>query len=575
MMKLQKLALTALASMALAACGGGSENTLTGTGGGAGGGTGGGGTGGGGTGGTQTVTMGNGTGAGFVAGEIGLSATSLPAGGSASMTVTLVDQTNTLVTDSYTINFSSPCAAGGLANIVESSITTATGSATATYSATGCSGDDLITATADVGGNVLRATGTVNVAAAAVGSIEYVSANPENIGLQGTGGAGRQETSTVRFRVTDATGGPVVGADVDFALNTSVGGIILNPVSAVSGSDGFVQTVVSAGTVATSVRITATVTGSSPVIATQSDQLTITTGIPDQNSVSLSFETLNTEGWNIDGLSVETTIRLSDRYNNPVPDGTAVTFSTEGGQIGGSCVTQTTAADGAGVCSVTFVTQAPRPPNGRVTVLASVIGEESFTDLDGNGVFNGSDIAENIGEPFQDDDESGTYDSGSETFRDFNQNGVRDDENAPDYAGYNGLLCDPTGGAVCSANETLFVSGTGVVLMSSGAASCTDDVGGALDATGGPASVTFLIGDNKGNGTGPQPLPLGTTIRGETSNGSLVGPTNYTVPNTNFDGPLAYGFTVDPDTTPDTGTLSVTITSPSGIQTFCSVTVTD
>ena len=34
---------------------------------------------------------------------------------------------------------------------------------------------------------------------------------------------------------------------------------------------------------------------------------------------------------------------MSDRYNNPVPDGTAVTLNAEGGQIGGSCQTATNA----------------------------------------------------------------------------------------------------------------------------------------------------------------------------------------------------------------------------------------
>ncbi len=571
-MRLDKLFLVGVASLAIAACSsGGTDDSLTG---GSGSGTTGGGTTGGGTtGGTGTVTIGNGTGASFVAGVIGLSATTLPAGGSASLTVTLVDQNNNLVTDNVTVSFSSGCAAGGLANIVEQQVQTTTGSATATYSATGCSGDDEIVATANVSGASLTATGTVNVAAATVGSIEYVSADPTNIGLQGTGGAGRQETSTVRFRVTDSTGGPVSNADVNFTLNTSIGGIVMTPTSAVSDAQGFVQTVVSAGTVATSVRITATVVGSSPTIATGSDQLTITTGIPDNDSVSLSVECSNVEAWNIDGVVVPTTIRLSDRYNNPVPDGTAVTFTTEGAQIGGSCTTTTTQNDGSGVCSVNWVSQSPRPANGRVTLLASVIGEESFTDIDSNGIFNGGDIAQEIGEPFQDDNENGVHDAG-EVFRDFNQNGIRDDAAAADYAGFNGLLCDDAT-ATCSANETLFVSDSNVILMSAGSASIVDSVGGAVDISGGAQTVVFTIGDFKGNGTTPQPMPAETTIEASTSNGSIVGPNRYEVPCTSFDGPSQYGFTVEPDTTSDSGLLSIEVTSPGGIVTFYNVTVTD
>lgn len=571
MMKLDKLLIVGAAALALAACGGGSDSTLAGSGSGGGGATGGGT--GGGTGGVDTVSIGNGSGASFVLGEIALSATTLAAGGSASLTVTFVDQNSALVPDQITVNFTSACVAGGLANIVESQVETTTGSATATYSATGCSGDDEITATANVDGASLRASSTVNVAAATVGSIEYVSADPTNIGLRGTGGAGRQETSTVRFRVTDSTGGPVANADVNFSLNTTVGGIALTPTSAVSDAQGFVQTVVSAGTAATSVRITATVAGSSPVIATQSNQLTITTGIPDNDSVSLSVECQNIEAWNTDGVIVPTTIRLSDRYNNPVPDGTAVTFTIEGGQIGGSCITETTQDNGSGVCSVSFASQSPRPPNGRVTLLASAIGEESFTDVDSNGIFNGSDVADEIGEPFQDDNENGIYDSG-EVFRDFNNNGLRDDATAAFYAGFNGLLCD-SATAICSANETLFVSDSNVILMSAGSASITDNQGGAIDVSGGAITVVATIGDFKGNGTTPQPLPAGTTIDATTSNGTLVGPRSYTVPCTSFDGPLDYGFTVEPDNTSDSGLLSIEVTSPAGIVTFYNVSVTD
>ncbi|MEL7536842.1 MAG: hypothetical protein AAFZ58_07775 [Pseudomonadota bacterium] len=569
-MRFSKLLLIAFFGAALAACSsGGTDDSLTGgAGGGAtGGGAGGGGGGGAGGGVNDTITIGSGSGATFIPGVVEVSQTMLPAGGSASITVTFVDGTNTLVSDSIMVTFTSTCAAGGLANIVESSVTTTTGSATATYSATGCSGDDEIVATANVSGAALRATNTVNVMPAAVGSINFISADPTNIGLQGTGGAGRQETSTVRFRVVDATGGPVPDTDVAFTLNTPVGGIVLQPTNAVSDAQGFVQTVISAGTVATPVRITATVVGSAPVIATQSDQLTITTGIPDNDSVSLSTECVNIEGWNFDGETTETTIRLSDRFNNPVPDGTAVTFTSEGAQIGGSCVTQTTQSNGGGVCSVDLVSQSPRPSDGRVTILASTIGEESFTDLDGNGRFNGTDIPQNIGEPFQDENEDGIYQI-TEPFRDFNQNGLRDDANQAFYAGFNGLLCDAVGGAVCSVNETLFVSDQIVVVLSASTALITDNVGGLI--TGGGGSVTFTIGDFKGNGTTPQPMAGGTTVSFATTSGTLSS-TGFTVPCSNFNGPL--NFSISVNNVNQAGTLTVTVSTPNGIETLYAIGV--
>ena len=563
-MKFSKLLFLALTGAALAACSsGGTDDSLTGGGAGAGGG--GAGAGGGGGGGTvnDVISIGSGSGATFAPGAIELSQTMLPAGGSASLTVTFVDQTNTLYAESVTVNFTSTCAAGGLANITESSVTTLTGSATATYAATGCSGDDEIVATANVNGAALRATGTVNVAAAAIGSINFISADPNNIGLAGTGGAGRQETSTVRFRVTDSTGGPRPNADVTFELNSAVGGVSLQPTTAVSDAQGFVQTIVSAGTVATSVRVRAEVVGTTPVIATQSDQLTITTGIPDQNSVSLSTECVNIEGWNFDGETTETTIRLSDRFNNPVPDGTAATFTAEGGQVGGSCTTATTPTNGSGVCSVTFVSQSPRPADGRVTILASAIGEDSFTDANSNGQFDTGETVFEIGEPFQDDNESGAYELG-EPFRDFNNNGLRDDATAVDYAGFNGLLCP---GAGCAPLDTLFVSDALVVVMSASSALITDNVGGTLT---GPGTIIFTIGDFKNNGTISQPMAGGTTIAFRATNGTLS-QSNVTVPCSNFNGPLTYAVGVSNVTQP--GTLTVEVVTPNGIQTQYAVSL--
>ncbi len=385
----------------------------------------------------------------------------------------------------------------------------------------------------------------------------------------------------MRFAVTDSTGGPVSGATVDFTLNTTIGGIQMTPTTGQSDANGEVQTVVSAGAVATSVRVTATVNPSSPTIAAQSDQLTITTGIPDNDSVSLSMECVNIEGWNIDGITSEVTVRMSDRYNNPVPDGTAVTLNAEGGQIGGSCLTATTPTNGGGVCSVTFVSQDPRDNptiatgDGRVTILATAIGEESFVDADSDGVFNNADSPLEIGEPFRDDNENGTVEPAlNEIFADFNSNGVRDLATDPDYVNFNGLLCDSTT-ALCSPNETLFVSDSGVIVMSGSTASFSHLPAGALDVSGGAASVTVTIGDFKNNGSTIQPMAGGTLIEAETSNGNLVGPTSYPVACSNNDGPLDYVFTVEPDGLSDGGILTITVTSVSGLISFYNITIDD
>ena len=172
--------------------------------------------------------MGNGSGSSFQSGMIGISSANVAAGGTTSLSVTVVDQTGTLYTaQSVTVTFSSTCISTGLATIAASgtstagstadTVTSTTGTIDATYTAKGCSGPDVITATAAVASANLTATGTVTVAAASIGSIQFVSATPASIGLKGTG---LNETSTVVFKVVDSSGGARPGVNVAFSLNT-------------------------------------------------------------------------------------------------------------------------------------------------------------------------------------------------------------------------------------------------------------------------------------------------------------------------------------------------------------------
>src|ERR1019366_4117374 len=319
-------------------------------------------------------------------------------------------------------------------------------------------------------------------AAATIGSIQFESTTPTTIGLKGTGLA---ETSTVIFKVVDSTGGPRPGVAVGFSLDTSVGGITLSPITGTSAADGTVQTVVSSGTQHTSVRVTATI--ASPTLSTQSSVLTVTAGIPASNGFSIAvgpasyggqastFACSNVEAYDLDGVTVPVTVRLSDRYNNPAPDGTSVAFNTDGGHIVGSCTTPSSATSpGDGTCTALWTSANPRPqladdtPQlkavGRAMVLATAIGEESFTDTNGNGYWDMGELFVNLGEPFRDDNENAVYDSG-EYFLDFNKNGVRD---AGDGT-FKGITCT---GATCSTS-TLAISASHVIVMSTSAAVVT------------------------------------------------------------------------------------------------------
>jgi hypothetical protein len=524
--------------------------------------------------GSVTVQMGSGIGAAFTTGTIAVSNPSLSAGGSTSLQVVLQQSDGTLYTQSATIAFSSPCAAQSFATLTPS-VTTTTGIATATYTSTGCNGADTITATATIGGRSLSATGSVTVQAAAIGSIRFVSATPAIIALKGLGSTSLPETSTVIFKVLDAGGNPRPGATVNFSLNTAVGGVVLLNTTANSAVDGTVQTIVQSGTVATPVRVTAVVQGVSPVIATQSSALTISTGIPQQASFSLAVACHNVEAWQNDGVQVAVTARLSDRFNNPVPDGTAVSFYTEGGQVAAQCTTTTTSGNSS--CSVNWTSQNPRPAKdpslplctlpavagscdrpGRSSLLAVAIGEESFTDVNGNGGFDPGEPFIDMGERFVDANENGVYDVG-ESFYDFNNDHVR---NGPDGV-FNGVLCnDP---ARC--NQSALSTGIGaqnLIIMSDAVPTNLSPAAGTAFHVAQGASIfpAFTFADLNNN-----PLPNGTTITATISGTGLAlgQPSQFTVPCTTEPTTYAFIITDAASSGATSGLLTLTVTSPKGI----------
>src|SRR6266581_1776615 len=264
----------------------------------------------------------------------------LSAFGTTSVSVT-VNSNGVPVTSPQTVSFSSPCAGSGKAVLTASVLTGAGGVATASYRDNGCGGTDVVTASVS---GIANASSTLTVAAPTTGSIQFISATPTSITLKGTGGAGRQESSQVIFKVVDTGGNPIGGKTVDFSLSTSLGEITfangLITSSAISdATTGQAVVTVNSGTISTPVRVLASTPGSvvGTTLTTQSDQLTITTGIPDQDSFSLARTILNIEGLEFDGVTTVFTARLADHFSNPVPDGTTVNFIAEGGSVG-SCV---------------------------------------------------------------------------------------------------------------------------------------------------------------------------------------------------------------------------------------------
>ncbi|KAF0160260.1 MAG: Ig domain protein group 1 domain protein [Syntrophaceae bacterium] len=279
---------------------------------------------------------------------------------------------------------------------------TATGIATSTYKDNNCaSGSDMITAS--VTGNTKSVT--ITVVPPAASNIKFVSATPEIIGTKGTGASTLSQSSVVKFKVMDSNNNANPNVTVNFSLVpvSAPGGITLSSTSATSDANGEVTTAVTSGTVPTPVWVVAKV---SDTILTQSNKLTITTGLPAQEFLSLSASIYNIEGLTFDGTKSTLTIIASDRMGNPVPDGTAINFITAGAQITPSCTTTN------GTCSVTFTSAQYKPPNGRVKILAYTLGEKSFIDADGTNSYTTGETFYDLGDPYVDANENGQWDTG-------------------------------------------------------------------------------------------------------------------------------------------------------------------
>ncbi|MBB1297131.1 Ig-like domain-containing protein [Pseudoalteromonas sp. SR41-7] len=575
-----------------------------------------------------------------------------------------------LYTTPLTVEFSSGCVSSGQASIDET-VTSIGGFARSTYRPLTCVGGDIITATVITGGDTVSANTTINVSPANIGFLQFIDVTESVIALKGTGGADRTEISEVTFKLVDSNGNDLASRTVNFELSTAVGGITLGTASAITNASGEVKTSVLSGSIATPVRVIASseeeVEGNTVVVTAPSDILVVSTGIADQNSFSLSRSIFNPHALNVDGNTVAVNARLADHFNNPVPDGTAVTFITEGGVIEPSCTTTN------GACSVTWTSSNPRPftdsmyentiaqkcdgglpcplgilnndltidlpLGGRATVHAYAIGEETFSDLNGNGYFDSEDFFDDlfdIPEAFIDNNEDGTFggkdcsdgtdpcsrDNSTgdefEEFVDFDGNGSWTTQNGL----YNGLLCreeDETAG-LCSRqlvnvfqNQEIVMSGDAAFFrLVTYADDCSAIAGvtasevhinsdpasplvrrsqadptsqqmcqvSEIDLTQSPTgtssvSLIMYIADMYNN-----PMPAGTEVSISTDNGEITGETSYVFPNTTSFVPVGVSFGIkrEPLTGGNdspSGSLNISVEAPSGLVSPFSVSVID
>ncbi|MFS1523866.1 Ig-like domain-containing protein [Microbulbifer sp. 2304DJ12-6] len=531
----------------------------------------------------------------FVVGSLDIQAPILSSTGSTPINVIVQGPDGDRYPEPLEVVFSSNCSRSEPpAATLDSPVPTANGAATSTYTAEGCQGQDTVTAALAVYPGI-SASGQLEVSPAEVGSIEFISAEPAIISLQGSGG---KETSTLVFRVFNKDGLPANGIDVNFELSTEVGGVSLTSNSGVTDAAGEVSVSVSSGTVAGPVLVVASIVDNGVVVAsTVSNKLVISSGIPYQGNFSASATVLNPGGDNFNGLTTTITAFVTDFFKISVPDDTAVFFQTEYGgfEESGSCTTVN------GTCSVTWRSQNPRkslfytfvdddgnvaslrtifntdcsvpnvprgvpcpellgqPYGARSSILAYTLGEESFDDANENGLYDVGEKFDDLPEAYVDFNEDGAF-GHSETVGSCHpncpapagddeklisliENGVYDHGNGI----YNGSRCSDAAEIAGSCSKELVHARTQLEILVAGDEPYGELFTGAdvplesydVNISLSGSRTVYLYLSDKYNGR----LPLGTTVTTE-SDYCDVEPEVNSVGNTSDIGPSRFAITV-------------------------------
>ena len=293
---------------------------------------------------------------------------------------------------------------------------TASGTASVRVAGGGLLIDRIIVPIVNSGGAVTPTRTPGNGGGNQPASMQFIGAQPDTIGVRGSG---LPEQSVLTFQVTDAFGDPLAGVPVTFSI-AQVSNEQVSPAEGISDADGLVRATLTSGQRALSIQVTAQITAVSPTITTRSTAVNVLGGPPSQPNFSVARQFNNISGRVTFGLQNNITAFVADRFGNPVPPGTAVNFTTKAGAIGNQ-----TATNSLGQATATLVSQEPVPDSGIVVSLATTVGERPFTDVNGNGICDGSDTLLTISEPYYDANCSGAYDAG-EDFIDLNGNGKFD-----------------------------------------------------------------------------------------------------------------------------------------------------
>ena len=472
------------------------------------------------------------------------------------------------------VTFSASCGITLPANVT----TNSEGIASTTYSASlpTCAGSNVSITASTTGAPPL--VGTIAVANSIATNIQFVSTTPQLIYLKGSTGTTQAQ---VVFKVVDSNGIALQNQKVRLSLSNVSTGVTLNTLGNSGSFDfttdsaGLVSAAVFSGTVPTSLNVKAVLLDSNNLetsVSVNSNLLSVASGRPTQRSLSLSVEKLSIEGANTDGVTTNVTFSMADRQGNPVPPGTQVNFVTESGVfLPAVCfvppplpATASSPAVPSSSCTVTLRSQGTRTRNGRVSLLAYVVGEEDFVDANGNNIYDCGESYTDLGFAFRDDNgqssagANNAFDNGEFQVPRLASSSVCTTARNPLPAGVNAGVPGTNDGVWGEAD----VRQQGIVIFATGAAFIS-----AVSQTGN--NLIFTVADLNGNS-----VPTGSAIAVSSSAACVIGTgASAIVANSVFPASFAAGYSTNGAPCAGGTAITVKVTSPLGLVSSRSFTV--
>lgn len=211
-------------------------------------------------------------------------------------------------------------------------------------------------------------------------SIYLLSQSTTSIGVRASGSI---ETGKLTFQVVDSSGVPITYSNrvnVKFSVGARPnGGEFIFPDVSATDSSGQVSVFLTSGLRAGVVQLLAEFNIEGKIIFSQPVVYTIHGGLPDHSHFSIFPEFLNFPGYKYFLLTNRITALVGDKYGNPVRPNTPVYFTTDGGVIEGSTLTNE-----LGIGTVSLMSGYPLPTHplygdGFATIIGKTADENYMT----------------------------------------------------------------------------------------------------------------------------------------------------------------------------------------------------